>query len=75
MTASQIGPPRFSVVDARSILPVEDDIGGVAIYVSGKLSYYVLDGEWIEAISEETGSLVESDCNVVEVDHWMCNLK
>lgn len=72
MTTSQVGQPRFSGVDARTILPIEDDIGGIAIYVSGKLSYYVLDGEWIEAIAAEAGSLVKADRNVVEADHNRC---
>ena len=57
-------------MDARTILPIEDDIGGIAIYVSGKLSYYVLDGEWIEAIAAEAGSLVKADR--VEADHNRC---
>ena len=51
---------------------IEDDIGGIAIYVSGKLSYYVLDGEWIEAIAAEAGSLVKADRNVVEAGHNRC---
>ena len=53
MPTPQVGQPMFLDVDARTILPVEDEIGGIAIYMSGKLSYYVLDGEWFEAISAE----------------------
>ena len=68
MTTSQVGQPRFSGVDARTILPVEDEIGGIAIYMSGKLSYYVLDGEWFEAISAEPE--VPGDA-----DPLICNLE
>lgn len=36
--------------DARAFVPVQDEIGGTAIYFSGRLAYYVLNGEWIQAV-------------------------
>ena len=38
--------------DARAIVPVEDAIGGVVIYAGGRPAYYVLRGEWFEALPE-----------------------
>ncbi len=42
--------PRRADLDARSIVPVTDDIGGVVLYVAGEPAYYVLNGEWFEAL-------------------------
>ena len=36
--------------DARAIVPVSDEIGGLVIYVAGRPAYYVLNGEWLEAV-------------------------
>ncbi len=69
MPTPQVGQLKFLDVDARNILPVEDEIGGIAIYMSGKLSCYVLDGEWIEAISAEFEPPVDADRKVVKTDH------
>lgn len=43
--------PRRADLDARSIVPVTDDIGGVVLYVAGEPAYYVLNGEWFEALA------------------------
>jgi hypothetical protein len=40
---------RFEA-DARAVVAVEDDIGGTVIYTNGRPSYYVLDGEWFQAV-------------------------
>ena len=40
---------RFET-DARAIVPIQDEIGGTAIYFNGRLAYYVLNGEWIQAV-------------------------
>lgn len=45
-------PPRLPDVDARAIVPVTDEIGGVVIYAAGRPAYYVLNGEWFEALPE-----------------------
>ena len=45
-------PPKCGDVDARVIVPVEDEIGGVVIYAAGRPAYYVLQGEWFEALPE-----------------------
>ena len=45
---------RFEA-DARVIVPVEDEIGGTAIYFNGRLAYYVLNGEWIQAVPGSGG--------------------
>ena len=45
-------PLKCGDVDARAIVPVEDEIGGVVIYAAGRPAYYVLHGEWFEALPE-----------------------
>ncbi len=39
-------------LDARAIVPIEDEIGGVVIYAGGRAAFYVLNGEWFEALPE-----------------------
>ena len=39
-----------AAVDARSVVPVSDEIGGVVIYIGGRPAYYVLNGEWFAAV-------------------------
>ena len=41
-----------AVMDARSLVTVSDEIGGVVIYIGGRLAYYVLNGEWFAAVPE-----------------------
>ena len=57
--ANRNGIGRRFETDARSIVPLQDEIGGTAIYFNGRLAYYVLHGEWIQAVSgpddSETG--------------------
>ena len=36
--------------DARALVPVSDEIGGTVLYLNGQPAYYVLNGEWFEAI-------------------------
>jgi len=43
-------PSKCGDVDARAIVPVRDAIGGVVIYAGGQPAYYVLHGEWFEAL-------------------------
>lgn len=45
--------PKLPNLDARSIVPVEDEVGGVVVYFAGRPAYYVLNGEWFEAISTD----------------------
>ena len=40
----------MAAVDARSIVPVGDEIGGIVVYVGGRPAYYVLNGEWFSAV-------------------------
>ena len=49
-TSSRELARRFET-DARAIVPLQDEIGGTAIYFNGRLAYYVLNGEWIQAVS------------------------
>ena len=42
--------PSLAAVDARSLVPVEDDVGGIVLYLNGEPAYYVLDGEWFPAV-------------------------
>lgn len=42
--------PSLTAVDARSVVPVEDDLGGIVLYLSGEPAYYVLNGEWFPAV-------------------------
>lgn len=37
--------------DARAVVAVDDDIGGTVIYLHGRPAYYVLDGEWLQAVA------------------------
>ena len=46
-------PLKLADLDARAIVPVQDEIGGVVIYMAGRPAYYVLNGEWFEALSTE----------------------
>ena len=41
-----------AAVDARSLVPVSDEIGGLVVYLSGRAAYYVLNGEWFAALPE-----------------------
>ena len=47
---SQAVAKRFES-DARALVPVTDEIGGIVLYLSGKPAYYVLNGEWFEAVA------------------------
>lgn len=40
--------------DARALVPVSDEIGGIVLYLNGQPAYYVLNGEWFEAIDGST---------------------
>ena len=51
MTSERV-PLKCGDGDARAIVPVEDAIGGVVIYAGGRPAYYVLRGEWFEALPE-----------------------
>lgn len=50
--SSARAPLKCGDVDARAIVPVRDEIGGVVIYAGGRPAYYVLHGEWFEALPE-----------------------
>ncbi len=50
--SSARAPRKCGNVDARAIVPIEDEIGGVVIYAGGRPAYYVLHGEWFEALPE-----------------------
>ncbi len=47
---TELTHPHGADLDARSIVPVTDDIGGVVLYIAGKPAYYVLNGECFEAV-------------------------
>jgi len=68
-----VGKPPFQKRfegDARAIVPVRDDIGGTVIYLNGRPAYYVLHGEWFEAVSGTAvaPSTAKPEDPVVEVD-------
>ena len=44
------GGGRTFEADARQLVPVDDEIGGTALYLGGRVAYYVLNGEWFEAV-------------------------
>ncbi len=48
----------MGAVDARAIVPVQDAHGGVTIYYQGRLTHYLLAGEWYQALPEPTGGSV-----------------
>ena len=41
----------IAAVDARTLVPVRDEAGGVVIYIGGRAAYYVLNGEWFAALA------------------------
>lgn len=44
------GRGRIFEADARQLVLVDDEIGGTALYLGGRLAYYVLNDEWFEAV-------------------------
>ena len=40
---------------AASDGPVTDEIGGTVIYLNGRPAYYVLNGEWFQAVESGEG--------------------
>ena len=46
---------RFEA-DARQLVPVHDEIGGTVIYLNGRPAYYVLNGEWFQAVQSHVGA-------------------
>ena len=32
-------------------MPIADEMGGVVLYIAGQPAYYILNGEWFEAVS------------------------
>ena len=42
--------PRQADVDARAIVPIADEEGGISLYISGKPAYYIFNDEWFEAV-------------------------
>tara|TARA_B100000686_G_scaffold44487_1_gene47067 strand:- start:1384 stop:1602 length:219 start_codon:yes stop_codon:yes gene_type:complete len=43
-------PPRQVDLDARAIVPISDEEGGISLYISGKPAYYIFNDEWFEAV-------------------------
>ena len=50
--ASARVPQKCGNVDARMLVPVKDEIGGIVVYAAGRPAYYVLQDEWFEALPE-----------------------
>ena len=46
-------PQKQADLDAREIVPIVDEEGGVSLYISGQPVYYIFDGEWFEAVAME----------------------
>ena len=69
MTSERV-PLKCGDVDARAVVPVEDAIGGVVIYAGGRPAYYVLQGEWFEALPEPrtAARVVGADSGRADVD-------
>ncbi len=51
------GPLKCGNVDARVIVPVKDEIGGIVVYAAGRPAYYVLHDEWFEALPEPRSTI------------------
>lgn len=47
----------IAAIDARRLVPVRDEAGGVVIYVGGRAAYYVMNGEWFSALPEPDGGM------------------
>lgn len=50
---------KMAAIDARTLVPVGDDAGGVVVYVAGRVAYYVMNGEWFAAVPEPIGAVSE----------------
>ena len=67
-SGSQVVTRRFES-DARALVPVSDEIGGIVLYLNGRPAYYVLNGEWFEAVaSPEEGPRSETSRDELEGD-------
>ena len=55
------GVTRRFEADARQLVPVSDEIGGTVIYLNGRPAYYVLNGEWFQAVQSPVGSGSSAD--------------
>ena len=67
MSADCVHPGRSALdLDARSVVPISDEMGGVSLYISGQPVYYILNGEWFEAVSvtREKKSVCDTDRSV-----------
>ena len=42
--------PRQADLDARAIVTIADQEGGISLYISGQPAYYIFDDEWFEAV-------------------------
>ena len=51
---------RFEA-DARQLVPVNDEFGGTGIYLNGRPAYYVLNGEWFQAVPSHGESKANMD--------------
>ena len=59
-------PPSLGAIDARSLVPVKDDVGGIVLYLNGEPAYYVLNGEWFPAVpSPRVGAAAPAGAAVV----------
>lgn len=52
-------PLKHVELDARAVVPVVDEVGGVVMYIAGRPAYYVLNGEWFEAVPATTSAAVK----------------
>mgnify|MGYP006928238029 CR=1 FL=1 len=52
--------PHMGAIDARAIVPVRDAHGGVTIYSRGRLTHYLLAGEWYTAAPRPAWHLAAS---------------
>ena len=46
----------IAAVDARTLVPVKDEAGGVVVYIGGRAAYYVLNGELFAALPEPSAT-------------------
>ncbi len=66
------GVTRRFEADARQLVPVTDEIGGTVIYLNGRPAYYVLHGEWFQAV--ESGAGLSGSGDKWAGESLMCDL-
>ena len=50
LLSADYAQPGQADLDAREMVPIADEEGGISLYISGQPAYYIFNGEWFEAV-------------------------